>query len=121
MIPVSSAKVCKGLQSSYVSLAWPCSGRSLPQGEPVGVLGPWTGAQCGWAPSSTTPNCLTNPKSDRLTFFHMAGWLANCSWLAGYLTKYQPDLPQEETSGGPVCYYFGQVDLWSNVLPSRGI
>ena len=22
-----------------------------PQGEPVGVLGPWTGAQCGQAPS----------------------------------------------------------------------
>ena len=28
-----------------------------PQGEPVGLLGPWTGAQCGWAPSSpATPN-----------------------------------------------------------------
>ena len=23
----------------------------VPPGEPVGVLGPWTGAQCGWAPS----------------------------------------------------------------------
>ena len=35
-----------------MSLAWPWSGRSLPQGEPVGVLGPWTGVQCGQAPSS---------------------------------------------------------------------
>ena len=31
------------------------------QGEPVGVLGSWTGAQCGQAPSRpATPNaCLT--------------------------------------------------------------
>ena len=28
-----------------------------PKGEPVGVLGPWTGAKCGWAPSPlATPN-----------------------------------------------------------------
>ena len=29
---------------------------------PVGVLGPWTGAQCGWAPSPpATPNAPTPP------------------------------------------------------------
>ena len=34
-----------------------------PQGEPVGLLGPWTGAQCGQAPSPlVTPNApLTAP------------------------------------------------------------
>ena len=42
--------VYNSLQSSLLSLAWPWPGRSLPIGEPVGVLGPWTGAQCGWAP-----------------------------------------------------------------------
>ena len=82
MVPVMVYKV---LQSSFVSLAWPLSGRSPPQGEPEGVLGPWIGAQYGWAPSSLTTSCVTNPKSDRLTFCHMAGWLANCSWLADWL------------------------------------
>ena len=32
------------------------------QGEPVGVLGPWTGAQCDWAPSPlATPNASLTP------------------------------------------------------------
>ena len=69
-----------------MSLAWPWPGRSLPKGnqwewwdpqqgplpglgevghsprEPVGVLGPWTGAQCGWAPSpSATSNAPPTP------------------------------------------------------------
>ena len=122
--------VYKGLQISFVSLAWPWPGRSLPQGEPVGVLGPWTWAQCGWVPSSPATNYLTNQKYDRLTFFHMAGWPANCSWLGGYLTKCQPDhapgrdilwprvlplwsgwpvvrcTPKAEKSGGQVWHYF---------------
>ena len=75
--------VYKGLQSSFLSLAWPWSGRSLPQGQPVGVLGPWTGAQCGWAPSSPATNYLTNLKSDRLTFFTwLVGWPVAADWLA---------------------------------------
>ena len=56
-------KVYNRLQSSFLSLAWPWSGRSLPQGEPVGVLGPWNGAQCGrapvhpkWIPDTPTPH-----------------------------------------------------------------
>ena len=81
--------VYKGLQSSFVSLSWPWSGRSLPQGELVGVLGHWTGGQCGWAPHFPATNYVTNPKSDKLTFLHMAGWLANCSWLAGWLAVKQ--------------------------------
>ena len=96
--------VYKGLQSSFVSLAWPWSGRSLPQGEPMRVLGPWTGDQCGWAPSSPATNYVTSPKSDRLKFLHMAGWLASCSWLAGYLTKCQPEPPP------------GKDILWPSVI-----
>ena len=76
-----------------MSLAWPWSGMSLPQEETVGVLGPWTGAQYGWDPSSPTTNYLTTLKSDRLTFFHMTVWLANCSWLTAYLTKCQLEPP----------------------------
>ena len=33
------------------ALAWPWWGRSLPKGNQWGVLVPWTGAQCGQAPS----------------------------------------------------------------------
>ena len=66
----------------------------------MGVLGLWTGAQCGQAPSPAT-NYVTNLKSDRLTFLHMAGWLTNCSWLTGYQIKCQPN-PLAETSCGQV-------------------
>ena len=118
--------VYKGLQSSFVSLAWPCPGRSLPQGEPVGVLEPWTGAQCGQVPGSPATNYVTNPKSDRLNFFHMAGWLTNCSWLGGWLTDWLSNKMSTwpypaETSCGQMCYYFDQVDLWSDVPPGRDI
>ena len=54
--------VYNSLQSSYLSLVWPWPGRSLPKGEPVGVLGPWTWAQCGQAPSPpATSNAPPNP------------------------------------------------------------
>ena len=138
--------VYKGLQSSFVSLAWPWSGRSLPKREWVGVLGPWTGVQCGWAPSSPTINFVTNLKSNRLTFVHMAGSLANCSWLTGYLSMSTwpsswerhlvakcdttalldqvdlwSDVPQAETSCGQVWYYFrsGWAVYWRvNLVPA---
>ena len=32
-----------------------------PPGEPVGVLGPWTGAQCGWAPSPLATQYTPTP------------------------------------------------------------
>ena len=51
----------KQLHSSFESLAWSWSGRSLPPGEPVGVLVPWTGAQCAWVPSSSFPNYSPTP------------------------------------------------------------
>ena len=88
--------VYNGLQSSFVSLAWPWSGRSLPQGEPVGVLGAWTGAQCDQTPCPPATNYLTNQKPDMLIFYHMAGWLANCSWQAGWIPikeNVKPDPP----------------------------
>ena len=53
--------VYNSLQSSFLSLSWPWSGRSLPRG-PVRVLGPWSGAQCGWAPSlPATPSASYTP------------------------------------------------------------
>ena len=90
-----------------------------PQGEPLGVLGPWTWAQWGWSPSSLVTNYLTNLKSDRLTFVHVAGWLANCSWLADWLSNKMSTCPcpQVEISCSQVCCYFGHVDLWSDVSP----
>ena len=36
--------VYNSLQSSFLSLAWPWPGRSLPKGKPMGVMGPSTGA-----------------------------------------------------------------------------
>ena len=84
-----------------------------------------------WAPMWLAPcppatNYLTNPKPDRLIFYHMADWLANCSWQAGWLAdclsnKCQPDPSQAETSCGHVCDYFGHIDLWSDVPPGRDI
>ena len=54
-------KVYKGLNSSFLSLTWSWPGRSHSQGEPVGVLVPWTGAQCGQAPSSPFTNYSSIP------------------------------------------------------------
>ena len=58
--------------------------------------------------------------TQRLIFVHMAGWLANCSWLADWLSNKMSTWPslQAEISGGQVCCYFGQVDPWSDV-PSQ--
>ena len=117
------------------------------QGEPVGVLGPWTGVQCGQTPCPPATNYLTNPQPDRLIFCHM-GWLAGhlqqASWLTAYCPKCQPDPPpRQETSCGQLCdyfshirpvvrctplvetshcqvwYYFRQDDLWSDVPRQR--
>ena len=52
------------------------------------MLGPWTGAKCGWAPCPPATKYLTNLKSDRLISCHVAGWLAICSWQSGWLTAY---------------------------------
>ena len=128
------------LQSSFVSLAWPWSGRSVPKGNQWEARTLDWGPIC-WAPSSPTTNDVTNLKSDRLTFLHMAGWLANCSWLADWLSNKMLTWPPggdilwpsgyhftfgsgwplvrwtlpTETSCGQVCYYCSQVALWSDV------
>ena len=81
-----------------------------PQGETVGMLGSTTGAQHGWAPGPLATKYLTNPKPDRLISCHMAGWLANRSWQAGWLTITQNvnlTFPQGETCCDRVCDYFG--------------
>ena len=91
--------VNNGLQCSFVSLAWPWSGKSLPRGELVGVLGPWTGAQCGQVSCPPATKYLTNlqPEVDILSH---SNWLANCSWQAGWLsaycTKCQSDPPPRQ-------------------------
>ena len=77
-------KVYNRLQSSLCHLPGLGQVGHSPR-EPVGVLGPWTGAQCDEAPGPPATKCLTNPKPDRLIFCHMAGWLASCSWQAGWL------------------------------------
>ena len=92
--------VYKGLQSLFVSLAWPWSGRSSPLEEPVGVLGPWTGAQCGLAPV-LLPATIWPTQS--LTGWHFFTWLVGwpiaagylAGWLTDYLTKCQPDPPPD--------------------------
>ena len=38
-------------------------------------------------PSSPATDYVTNPKSDRLIFLDMGGWLANFSWLADWLSN----------------------------------
>ena len=113
--------VYDGLQSSFVSLAWPWSGRSLPKGEPVGVLGPWTGAQCGQVPCPPATNYLT---TQRLTGWYLVTWLVGWPVAAGKLAGWLPieqnvnlTLPKAETSCGQVFDYFGHLDLWSNVPP----
>ena len=93
----SIAFLISGDKGSSTKVVPCCSNTS--QGEPVGVLGPWTGAQCGQAPYPPATKYLTNPKPDRLIFCHMAGWLANCSlhtgWLTAYQTKCQLTLPRQ--------------------------
>ena len=77
--------VYKGLQSSFVSLSWPWPGRSLPQGEPVGVLGPWTWIQCGRAPSFLPPTIWP---SWSLTGWHFCTWLVGWPIAAGRLADW---------------------------------
>ena len=110
------------LAKSFMSLAWPWSGRSLPQGEPVEVLVPRTGVQYGWAPCPPATYYLTSLQPDRLIFCHMAGWLANCSWLTAYCTKCQPDLPLGRNLLWPSVWLLWSHRLWSDVpLPDRDI
>ena len=105
-------RVYKGLQSSFVSLVWPWSGRPLSKGDH------WECCDPGLEPNVVGPQSRVWQVD---MFSH--GWLVDQLQLAvcltTYLTKFQPDLPQAETSCGQVCYHFGQVDLWSDVPPRQ--
>ena len=69
-----------------------------------------------WSGSLSPCHHLTNPKTDRLIFCLTAGWLANCSWQAGWLSdcltkKCQPShSPLVKTSCGHVCDDLGHID-----------
>ena len=89
-----------------MSLAWPWSGRSLP----VGVLGPWTGAQCGWVPLLPSQQS-DQPKVWQVDIFHMAGWLANCSWLTDWLSNKMSTWPPPGSD----------FDIWSDVPTGRDV
>ena len=120
MVPVSSSQwYHKGLQSSFVSLAWPWSGRPFPQGEPVGVMGPWTGPNVVRPP--VLPPHIYSP-TQSLTGWHFCTWLVGWPTAAAWLSHKNVNLTlsKAETFGGQMCYYFGQVDLWSDVPPSPG-
>ena len=55
-------------------------------------------------------------------FIWLVGWPIAAGWLADCLSnKMSTDPPQAETSVCQVCYYFGQVDLWSDVPPNSDI
>ena len=86
-----------------------------------GIAGTLDWAQCGQAPSSPTINDVLNLMSDRLTFLYMAGWLANCGWLADWLSNKMSTQAQAETSCGQVWYYFifGSGWPWSDVPPHQ--
>ena len=72
------------LQSSFVSFSWPWSGRSPPLREPVGLLGSWTGAQCGQAPSSPPPTIWP---TQSLIGWHFVTWLVGWPIAAGWLAN----------------------------------
>ena len=129
--------VYKGLQSSFVALVWPWSGRSLPQGEPMECWDPGLGLNVVRPPVLPPP---TMWPTQSLTGWHFCTWLANCSWLAGQLTIWQnvnltlspsrhliakclllwsgwpvvrcTPTPQAETSCGQVWYYFTFGSGW---------
>ena len=113
-----SANVYNRLQSSFVSLAWPWSGRSLPKGNQ------WE-CWCGWAPSPPAPNIWpTQSLTGWYLVTWLVGWPSAAGWLAGWLPIEQNinlTVLQGDTCCGHVCDYFGYKDLWSDVTLSRGI
>ena len=111
------------LQSSFLSLALPWSGRSLPKGNQWECWNPGLGPNAVGLPSPPATKYLTNPKPDRLISCHMAGWLVNCTWQARWLAhcyciKCQPDPPPREIHVLVMgVNTFGHKDLWSDYPP----
>ena len=85
---------------------------SLPQGEPVGVLGPWTRAKCGLAPCPPATNYLTNLHSLTGWYFvaWLVGWLIAAGKLPGWLAGWLP-IKQNVNLTFPL----GRDILWPNV------
>ena len=69
-----------------------------------------------WSGSLSSCHHVTIPKPDWLIFCHMAGWLANCSWQAVWLTECLSNKmstspsPQAETACGHVCDDLDHID-----------
>ena len=74
------------MQSSFRSLAWPWSGRSLPKGNQWECWDPGQGPKVVRIPVHLPPHIWPTQSLTRLISCHMAGWLANCSWQAVWLT-----------------------------------
>ena len=92
------------LYSSFVSLVWPWSGRSLPKGNQWECWDPGLGPNVVGLLVLPATKYLTNPKTDRLISCHMAvGWLADC-----LSKKCQLDPPCHQISDQPEAW---QVDI----------
>ena len=78
------------LQSSFMSLAWPWSGRSLPNGNQWECWDPGLGRNVVRLPVFLPPSAQPQTwQVDILSHGWLAGQLQVASWLAGWLTAYQ--------------------------------
>ena len=121
MVLAHSPKVYNGLQSSFVSLAWPWSGRSLPKGNQWECWDPGLGPNVVRLPALLPPNIWP---TQSLTGWHFVRWLVGWPIAAGKMAgcwlpikqNANMTLPQTETFCGQVCDSFDHKDLWSYVL-----
>ena len=106
-------KVYNGLQSSFVSLAWPWSGRYLPKGNQWECWDPGLGPNVVQLPV-LPPYDQTQSLTGWYFITWLVGWPIAAGNLAGWLTAYQTKMstlpPKEETSCGHVCDDLGHID-----------
>ena len=124
MVTKCSAKVYNRLQSSFVSLAWPWSGRSPPKGTSG------SGGTLDWGPMWQGSQSLLPPHiwpTQSLTGWYLVAWLVGwpiaagklAGWLTAYHTKCQPDPPSMQWHLVTMCVtYIGHIYLWSHWLQS---
>ena len=93
--------VYKGLQSSFVSLSLPWSGRFLPSRGTSGSTGTLDWGPMWSGPQFSQHQLPDQPKVWKVYIYHMAGWLANCSWLSHKMSTWPPK----------------QSILWPSVFP----
>ena len=109
-------KVYNRLQSSFLSLAWPWSGRSLPKRNQWECWDPGLGPNVVGLPGHLPPNMWP---TQSLTSWYLVTWLVGWpiaagkldGWLTAYDTKYQPDPPCHHISDQPKAW---QVDILSH-------